>query len=125
MVYDNACKLVQYILNRDTNLMNGMMIMTNRFHGEQNDNHKTCPSSTHYEYYRCLLQHWELCNYFKKLNTVSAEQINSKLRSMAQSCRQAKMSNYILFTDNWTTMNNLQLKSSLRDEKDSQRKMLN
>ena len=98
-----------------------MIIMTNWFHGKQNDNHKTCPSLTHYEYYRCLLQHWELYDYFKKLNSASAEQINSKLRSMAQSCRQTKMSNYTLFIDNWATMNNLQCKSLLTDGKDKEK----
>ena len=124
LVFDNACKLVQYILNRDTNLMNGMIIMTDRFHGEQRDNHNTCPSSTHYEYYRVLLQRWGLCNYFDKLNTANAEQINSKLRHMAQSCRQAKMSNYMLFIDNWATLNNLLYKSLLTDGKENERKTI-
>ena len=104
--------------------MNGMIIMTNQFHGEQRDNHNTCPSSTHYEYYRVLLQQWELYNYFDNLNTVSTEQINSKLKLMAQSCRQAKMSNYMLFIDNLATLNNLLCKSLITDGKDSERKML-
>ena len=97
--------------------MNGILIMIDQFHGEKKVNHKTCPSSTYFEYYKKLLELWELYSYFKKINTTSTEQVNAKLRMMGQSCRQAKMSNYILYMQSWTEMNNLICKGFLNDRK--------
>ena len=73
IVYDNACKVKEFGLNRETHRFMELPITIDKFH---QINHTSCGQSFNSSEYLSL----------KNANTQACEQTNSKLRKIASSC---------------------------------------
>ena len=74
-------------------------MVTDKFHEGKKEGgrvaHESCPSAFSTDYYRAInaVQHWQGVN--GKINTSTAEQINSKLRNLEKMQKYAKITNAI------------------------------
>lgn len=73
IVYDNACKVMEFGLNRETHRFMELPITIDKFH---QNNHTSCGESFKSSEYLSL----------KNANTQACEQTNAKLRRIASSC---------------------------------------
>ena len=73
IVYDNACKVMEFGLNRETHRFMELPITIDKFH---QNNHTSCGESFKSSEYLSL----------KNANTQAWEQTNAKLRRIASSC---------------------------------------
>lgn len=73
IIYDNACKVMEFGLNRETHRFMELPILIDKFH---QNNHTACGENFKSSEYLNL----------KDANTQACEQTNSKLRKIASSC---------------------------------------
>ena len=112
VVFDNACRLLTFIQNRDIDLMAGLKVVTDRFHSK--NCHKKCPKSTLVQYWEPYLErhgvHVDKYRTGQHLSTSQAECVNAQLRGMTKSIQCAKMSTHILYMYHWAVTRNLMSK---------------
>ena len=90
-----------------------MIIVTDRFHGQQA--HETCPASFKLDYWDSNIEarQWASTH---SLNSSTAEQLNSKLCNLDKHIRCAKLSNTLQWTKKFCEIHNMLASSLLTGE---------